>query len=375
MIALTEVEGKFSEDMTGKDSTLLAFIVLEEHIRENAIETIQWFKENGVQIKIISGDDPATVSKIAHRVGVENSDKYVSLENFSQAEIEQMATEFTVFGRVNPEQKYTLVKALKNKGNVVAMTGDGVNDTLALKEADCSIAMADGSEVARSISKLVLMDSNFTALPAVVKEGRQVVNNVQNSSTLFLMKTFFAILLSVTTLIFGISYPLQPVNMLLLEMFVIGIPSFFLTFEPNSKQIQGNFIPQVFKKSIPRALLLFFSVLIVILLHEKSYTVLTDTEFKTLIVLVLTFMGILNLATLCFPLTLVRGLALGFSVAMIVFAIVLKGDFFMLTDFSFTVLITFFTMLLCGLLLILLVWANRKNLEKLKNKLADLLKS
>ena len=232
IIALAESESeKFDKDMSGKDSTLLALIVLEEHIRDDAIETIQWFKDNGVEIKIISGDDPATVSKIAQRVGVENSDKYLSLENLSTKEVEQMADQFTVFGRVTPEQKYTIVKALKNKGKVVAMTGDGVNDTLALKEADCSIAMADGSEVARNISKLVLLESNFSSLPSVVKEGRQVVNNVQNSSSLFLMKTFFAITLTIITLFLPqITYPYRPSMMLLLEAFVIGIPSFMLTF-------------------------------------------------------------------------------------------------------------------------------------------------
>lgn len=161
-----------------------------------------------------------------------------------------MADQFTVFGRVTPEQKYTIIKALKNKGNVVAMTGDGVNDTLALKEADCSIAMADGSEVARSISKLVLLESNFSSLPSVVKEGRQVVNNVQNSSSLFLMKTFFAITLTIITLFIQEPYPFKPSMMLLIEAFVIGIPSFLLTFEPNTKSYSREFYTSSIKKVI-----------------------------------------------------------------------------------------------------------------------------
>lgn len=372
VVALTECDGPYAPDMDGSKSSVIAFIVLEEKIRENAIETIQWFKENGVEIKIISGDDPATVAKIAQRVGVNNADKYVSLENFSLTEIEQMASEFTVFGRVTPEQKYTLVKALKNKGNVVAMTGDGVNDTLALKEADCSIAMADGSEVARSISKLVLLDSNFTALPAIVKEGRQVVNNVQNSSCLYLMKTFFAILLSVMTLIFGISYPFQPVNMFILEAFVIGLPSFILTFEPNNNQIKGNFIPQVMKKSIPRALLMFVNVIIVIFLSSR-FTTLTEVEFKTLAVLTLTFTGFLNLVSLCWPMNLLKGATLGVSLFCIIFAIVFKGDFFMITTFTGPVLLTFFALLTCSILILILLFINRKNLAKLKQKIINLL--
>lgn len=168
-------------------------MVVEDHIRPDAIETIEWFKNNNVDIKIISGDAPATVSAIAKRVGVENADKTISLEGMSLEEVEKIASKFTVFGRVSPEQKHMLIKSLKKAGNVVAMTGDGVNDTLALKEADCSISMADGSDVARSLSHLVLLDSKFSSLPAVVKEGRQVVNNVQQSSTLYLMKTFFTI--------------------------------------------------------------------------------------------------------------------------------------------------------------------------------------
>lgn len=374
VVAFTEYDGKFDENMDGSKSKVLAFIVLEEHIRENAVETISWFKSNGVEIKIISGDDPATVAKIAERVGVEHSDKYVSLENFSINEVEQMATEFTVFGRVTPEQKYALVRALKNKGMVVAMTGDGVNDTLALKEADCSIAMADGSEVARSISKLVLMDSNFTSLPAVVKEGRQVVNNVQNSSSLFLMKTFFAVLLGIFTLIFRIPYPFQPVNMMLLEMFVIGLPSFFLAFEPNEKQIKGNFLPQVFKKSIPRAIMLFVCVLVVILLHENEAIPLIDAEFITLLVLTLTFTGVLNLGTLCIPMNLIRGITLGLSVVLNVVAILVLGKLFMVTEFSLSVIMPFFTILFCTFLIYLLLWFNRKNIEKLMKRLAKLVK-
>ena len=286
IIALAETEGEFSKEITGKNSTLLAFVVIEEHIREDAVETIQWFKDNGVEIKIISGDSPATVSKIAQRVGVENSDKYVSLEGLSVKEVEQMADKFTVFGRVTPEQKYAIIKALKNKGKVVAMTGDGVNDTLALKEADCSIAMADGSEVARSISKLVLLKSNFSSLPNVVKEGRQVINNVQNSSSLFLMKTLFAITLTVITLFVQLAYPFTPKDMLLLESFVIGIPSFILTFEPNTKKIVGNFIPQVFKRAVPRALLMLLNVFIIMIIYyTQGDLLLLDAALLSLLAL------------------------------------------------------------------------------------------
>ena len=300
VLALTESNKKYDEKKGAKSEELLAFIIIEDHIREEAKATIDWFKKNNVQIKIISGDDPLTVSKIAERVNVEGYDKYISLENVSLEEVEKLAEKYTVFGRVSPEQKYVLVKTLKKRGHIVAMTGDGVNDTLALKEADCSIAMAEGSEVARNISKLVLLDSNFASLPSVVKEGRQVINNVQKSSTLFLMKTLFTICLCIATLILNQSYPFAPKNLFLVELFIIGIPSFMLTFEANTKIIQGNFIPQVLKKSIPRMAVMFIGVLVS--MFALKY-VATPIELDTLQTLTITCVAFLNLIWLCIPLS------------------------------------------------------------------------
>ena len=376
VLAFAQSDKAFSKDLSGKDSTLLAFIVLEETIRTDAIETIQWFKDNGVAIKIISGDDPATVSKIAQRVGVENSDKFVSLENFSIKEVEQMADQFTVFGRVTPEQKYTIIKALKNKGNVVAMTGDGVNDTLALKEADCSIAMADGSEVARSISKLVLLESNFSSLPSVVKEGRQVINNVQSSSALFLMKTFFSIVLTVLTLIMASPYPFTPKNMLLLEAFVIGIPSFILTFIPNSDPINGNFIPQVMKRALPRSLLMLINIIIVMSLYMPLISgndPLILQEYKTLCILVLTYTGFLNLFSLCCQKNLIKIFTIIISFTLITVAIAIFPQFFQISEFNLMVCVTFFAIILCSIILIILIKLNRKRIERIKEKIISLL--
>ena len=374
VIALAESDEIFKKDMSGRTSTLLAFIIIEEHIREDAIATVQWFKDNGVEIKIISGDSPATVSKIAQRVGVENSDKYVSLEGLSTKEVEQMADKFTVFGRVTPEQKYTIIKALKNKGKVVAMTGDGVNDTLALKEADCSIAMADGSEVARSISKLVLLKSNFSSLPNVVKEGRQVINNVQNSSSIFLMKTLFAIVLTVITLFLQLKYPFDPKDMLVLESFVIGVPSFILTFEPNTKKIRGNFIPQVFKRAVPRALLMLLNICVVmILFYNQTPEVFTAEEYKSLCVLTLTYTGFLNLVTLCIPISLVKGFSMGISFVGITALISAIPWLFSISAPSFKVLMTFFAIMAVSIIIIILIKLNRRRIENLRDKIIKLL--
>ncbi len=282
----------------------VGILVIEEHIREDAIETIKWFKENSVQIKIISGDDPETVGYIAQRVGVEGAEKTISLEGMSLEDVSKIAKDFTVFGRVTPEQKHTLIKSLKNLGHVVAMTGDGVNDTLALKEADCSIAMADGSEVARGLSHLVLLDSKFSSLPSVVREGRKVVNNVQQSSTLFLMKTFFTILLSLITIVTLTPYIFEPKQLLLLEFAVIGVSSFMLAFQPNEEIIKGNFIKEVLKHAIPYALLILANFLAYLII--ELYIIFDPITAMTLETLMLTCAGFVCLVRLCYPFTKLR---------------------------------------------------------------------
>ncbi|MBQ3494795.1 MAG: HAD-IC family P-type ATPase, partial [Clostridia bacterium] len=323
------------DEVLPQNTTPLALIAIEDHIREDAVETIDWFKENGVNVKIISGDNPITVSNIAKRVGVENAESCVSLEGLSLQEVEKIADKFTVFGRVSPEQKHTIIKTLKKQGNVVAMTGDGVNDTLALKEADCSIAMADGSEVARSLSNLVLMNSKFSSLPAVVREGRRVINNVQLSSTLFLMKTLFTILLSLFAIITSTEYPFGPAQLLPLEMFVIGLPSVLLALQPNTKLLEGNFIPVVLKKSIPSGLMMFFNVLACIVLVR--FGAVNAEEYQTLATAVLLMTGYMNLVFLCLPPTKIRIFTLATSVTLIIISTFVLGDLFKMTMFNLKV--------------------------------------
>ena len=305
--------------------TVVAIILIEDTIRKDAIETINWFKNNNVEIKIISGDDPQTVSYIASRVGVENSEKFINLEGVSIEDVKKLAKQYTVFGRVSPEQKHAIIQSLKET-NVVAMTGDGVNDTLALKEADCSIAMADGSEVARNISHLVLLNSNFSSLPTVVEEGRKVINNVQKSSTLFFMKTVLAILLSVFCVAIQIKYPFYPKNMFLLEMFVIGVPSFFLALQPNKDLIKSGFIGYVLKRGIPYGLVIFFNVITITLLWK--FNIISPEENQTLTTIMLTVSGFLNLACLCFPYTKYKLAIVCFSAVCLVGASFLLPNFF-----------------------------------------------
>lgn len=315
VLLFAQCDGNLKDDKIPPKREPVAVVVIEDHIRDDAMETIAWFKENGVDIKIISGDNPITVSEVSRRVGVDNADKYISLEGLSQQQVIDAADNYTIFGRVSPEQKCILVKALKAKGHKVAMTGDGVNDILALKEADCSVAMASGSEATRLVSNLVLLDSNFSSMPSVVAEGRRVINNIQKSSSLFLMKTIYTILLSIFYIIIGSLYPFTTKQVLLLETLVIGIPSFFLALQPNNEKIQGKFISNLLSKSLPGALILFINV---IACYLFDLGIGTNGQFQTMASLAITFVGLLVLFRLCKPFDIFRGIMFACMVTLCV---------------------------------------------------------
>ena len=245
---------------------LIALILIEDQIREEAKDTIEYFKESGVEVKVISGDNPVTVSEVARRVGIENASKCVSLDGMSEDEVIEAASKFTVFGRVKPEQKKLLVQALKKQGKTVAMTGDGVNDIPALKEADCSIAMASGNDSVKGVAQLVLVDSNFASMPKVVAEGRRVINNVQQTAMLYFLAIltasgFFYLLGQKDAdiplyqrFLRNATFPFSGSNQLLiLEMFAIGIPSMFLALQANNTPVKGNFMRNALKSAIPGA--------------------------------------------------------------------------------------------------------------------------
>lgn len=233
----------------------LGFIVLANPIRKNAKETFSYFREQDVAIKVISGDNPATVSKVALEAGIEGAENYIDASELDTDEkLRRAIKEYTVFGRVTPKQKQQLVRALQQAGHKVAMTGDGVNDILAMKDADCSVAMASGSEAASSAAQVVLLDSDFSHMPDVVLEGRQVVNNIQRSASLFLVKNIFSLLLSLFSVLLSITYPLEPSHVSLIGMFTIGIPGFLLAVEPNHKRIEGHFLKNVLMKALPAGL-------------------------------------------------------------------------------------------------------------------------
>ena len=233
----------------------LGYVILSNPIRENAKKTFGYFKTQGVAVKVISGDNPETVSEVARCAGIEHAEKYVDAGTLDTDEkIYDAADRYTVFGRVTPKQKQKLVHALQDAGHTVAMTGDGVNDILAMKDADCSVAMASGSEAAAQAAQVVLLDSDFAHMPDVVSEGRQVVNNVQRSASLFLVKNIFSLLMAIFAVVSTITYPLEPAQISLISMFTIGAPGFLLALEPNRNRIEGRFLRKVLLKALPAGL-------------------------------------------------------------------------------------------------------------------------
>lgn len=340
VLLVAHTKGDINKESLPKGRTPIAMLILEDRIRDDAAETIKWFKDNGVNIKIISGDNPLTVSEIAKRVGVKNTDAMISLEGLNEKQVMAAANKYTVFGRVTPEQKAILVKTLKANGQTVAMTGDGVNDILALKEADCSIAMANGSEAVRSVSHMVLLDSNFSSMPATVLEGRRVINNMQKSSALFFMKTLFTIVLSVLILVCGLTYPLAPKQYLPLEMFIIGIPSFFLAFLPNDNPVQGKFLVNLFKNSLPGALTLIINtaaVYVFCLLVDK--TVVDENilaVITTMLTITITYTGLFMLIRLCKPFKMLTGILCAVMAVICTILLTCMPSFFGLVKLDLT---------------------------------------
>lgn len=315
-----------SEETEIKNIEPISLLILADHIRDEAKDTINWFNNNDVEIKIISGDNPITVSQIAKKVGVNNYDKYISLDGLSNEEVSNISSEYTIFGRVSPEQKAILIKSIKDNGNTVAMTGDGVNDILAMKQANCSIAMASGSEAARNASHLVLMDSNFASMPKVVEEGRKVINNIQRSSTLFLMKTMYAIFIAIFCLITWTKDPFAPSNFYILEFAVIGIPSFALALQPNTNLIKGNFLQNVLSKSIPGGIALIISVLSILIFDRFNLFEINESNMVTIASLCLSICGLLVLLDKCRPFNMYRVvLFIGMVIFSLIF-IVLLGE-------------------------------------------------
>ena len=278
----------------------MALTMLANRVRPAAPKTFRYFAEQGVAVKVISGDNPVTVAEVARQAGIEGADKYVDAATLqSDAAIERAVRQYTVFGRVTPNQKRKLVRALQKEGHTVAMTGDGVNDVLALKDADCGIAMASGADAACHAAQLVLLNSDFSAMPKVVAEGRRVINNIQRAAALYLVKNIFSFCLSIISLFATVPYPVTPLQLSLLSAVTIGVPSFFLALEPNHSLVKGKFLGNVFRSALPGGL----TDLIVVLGAEAFYLAFgfTTDELSTISAILLIVVGILVLYQVCKP--------------------------------------------------------------------------
>lgn len=279
----------------------IALLPMGDKIRHEAKKTLEFFRNQGVDIKVISGDNPITVSQVAHRAGLLDWDNFVDASTLTEDEdVHKAAQIYSVFGRVSPGQKRLLIEALKNQGHTVAMTGDGVNDVLALREADCSIAMAEGSDAVRQVSQLVLLDSNFASFTRVLMEGRRVINNITRAASLFLVKTMFSLMLAVIVIIANEAYPFVPIQLTLISALTIGAPSVFLALEPNKNRITGNFLEKVLKKSLPGALTVVFNVVLIMIVG--SYLALDHQQISTLAVISTGLIGLVILFRVSQPL-------------------------------------------------------------------------
>ena len=313
--------------------TPLGLIFLSNPIRKDAQETFRYFAEQGVDIKVISGDNPVTVSQVAMQAGIDNAENYIDASSLSSdKEVEDAALKYTVFGRVTPEQKRQLVQALKRAGKTVAMTGDGVNDVLALKYADCSVAMASGCDAAAQVSQLVLLESDFSCIPSIVQEGRRVVNNIERSASLFLVKNIFSFLLAVFSVCFMINYPLEPSQVSLISMFTIGIPAFFLALQPNRNIIRGHFLSNVMIKALPAGITDFL-VVGALVVFGRVFEV-AESDISTACTMLLAIVGFMILYHISKPMNIRRWCIWSGCVVGLLICSVRLGDLFAIERMS-----------------------------------------
>ena len=305
VLLLAKADGTFSDgaDASLPPVTAVALVLLEDVVRPDAPETLKYFAEQGVTMKVISGDNNVTVGAVARRAGLEGWESNVDATKLPKEGTEEFADAIensTVFGRVTPHQKRSMVGALQSRGHIVAMTGDGVNDVLALKDANCGVAMASGSEATRGVAQLVLMDSNFSAMPSVVSEGRRVINNIERVASLFLAKTVYSVVLSVITGIVAITYPLRPIHLSILSWFTIGIPAFFLALEPNDQRVNDGFLPRVLGRAVPAGIVIAIETMTVFAIAQLDSSIDAD-HARTVAVLVAGSVALMNLYRVAQP--------------------------------------------------------------------------
>ena len=340
---------------------VLGFIIIQDEIRKEAPATLKYFQDQNVRVKIISGDNFETVTSIAKRAGLISANG-VDARLINEDNAKEMVEKYDIFGRVTPEQKKLLINALKSNGHTVAMTGDGVNDVLALKCADCSIAMASGADAAKNVSQLVLLDSNFASMPKVVAEGRRTINNVERSASLLLIKTIFTSILVIICIFIKSEYFYLPIQLSLITTCTISVPSFFLALEPNTDLVKGNFMLKVVGKSIPPALTVVFNV-VMITLFKEAFNLDSDLT-STLIVIMTSTTGFINLFRMSRPFNWFRGLLYFVLLSIFIYVILYQSAFFYLSQINFKTILLYTVFAICS------IWV----FDKLNNITAFILK-
>lgn len=371
-LTIAKTTSQIDGEQMPKDLQPIGFILIKDKIREEAKDTIKYFLEQGVNLKVISGDNVKTVENIAKTSGIKNAELSVDATTLiTDDDIYHAAQAYNVFGRVTPIQKKKLITALKDQGHTVAMTGDGVNDVLALKEADCSVAMAAGSEAARNVAQLVLIDNNFASMPKIVSEGRRTINNIQRSASLFIVKTIYSTVLALIFVFINFQFPFQPIQMSLIGAFTIGLPSFVLALEPNHDRVIGNFFYNIISKSIPAAITLVLSI---VFTEICAYIFnLNIAVVSTMCVVLLSISGILLIIRLSVPFTKLRT-ALLITVCMGLFlGIVVFNQFFAVCSLNVYQLLILLVLLVIETLLFSLLYKIfdtffTKKTEKLLSK-------
>ena len=367
VLLLALYEGSLTDPALTAPRMALALILLTNKIRPEAPETFQFFEKQGVTVKVISGDNPLTVSEVSRRAGIANAERCVDARTLdTDKKIKEAVRDCSVFGRVTPEQKRKLVRALKAQGHTVAMTGDGVNDILALKEADCSVAMASGSDVACRVSHIVLLNSNFSSMPSVVMEGRRVINNIERSASLFLIKNIFSFCLALISLFFALPYPLTPSQLSLVSMLTIGIPSFVMAMEPNESRIKGRFLANVLYRAVPAA---FTDIVLVlgVLLFYIAFPVASE-EMSTICAIVMGVVGLLVVHRASQPYNALRKLLMISMSVIFALSVLFLKDLFTLSplDFSSMLVLTVFS---------LLAWPTMRFMEVATKWIADYIRA
>lgn len=323
---------------------VIGFVLIEDEIRKEAKDTLEYFKSQGVKIKIISGDNPLTVLNIAKKAGIKDDLKAIDASIINEDNVEELVVENDIFGRVTPRGKKLIILALKKLGYITAMTGDGVNDVLALKEADCSVAMASGSDAARAVSQIVLLDNNFASMPKIVAEGRRTINNIERSASLLLVKTIYTILIILTCLFTQNEYFFIPIQLTLITTCTIGIPSFVLALEPNTNIVTGNFILKIFKNSIPAGVTVFLNIVIIILF--KNAFALSDEVVNALAVLLTGTTGFIHLYKISKPFNLLRGFLFAFLLLAFLYGVIFQYSFFDLSSMNLQIALILFLLII-----------------------------